>query len=71
MLTSTWQNLVCACVVCNNRKGGRTPKQANMRLIRRPEQPKRNPVISLRLGQDKYACWQTFLGNAYWSVELR
>ena len=68
---SSGTNLVCACVRCNNRKGGRTPKQARMRLIREPMRPKRNPVISLRLGQDKYACWQAFLDNAYWSVELR
>lgn len=68
---STWQNLVCACTRCNARKGGRTPKQANMKLIRKPEQPTRNPVISLRLGHEKYASWRAFLDNAYWSVELR
>lgn len=68
---STWQNLVCACVACNSRKGGRTPVQAHMALIRKPIQPRRNPVINLRLGQDKYACWQAFLDNAYWSVELK
>lgn len=68
---SSWTNLVCACVDCNSRKGGRTPHQASMKLIRKPVQPRRNPVINLRLGQDKYACWQTFLDNAYWSVELK
>ena len=69
--TSTWQNLVCACTRCNAKKGGRTPKQASMKLIREPEQPKRNPVISLRVGHGKYASWRAFLDNAYWSVELR
>jgi 5-methylcytosine-specific restriction endonuclease McrA len=68
---STWTNLVCACVKCNSHKGGRTPHQAHMKLINKPVQPKRNPVISLRLGQDKYNCWQAFLDNAYWSVELK
>ena len=68
---NTWENLVCACVKCNSRKGGGTPKKAGMRLIRAPETPRRNPVVSLRVGEDKYACWQTFLGNAYWSVELK
>lgn len=68
---NTWENLVCACVKCNSRKGGRTPKQAHMQTIRPPTQPKRNPVINLRMGQEKYACWQAFLDNAYWSVELR
>ncbi len=67
----TWDNLVCACTRCNARKGGRTPEQAGLKLISRPVAPKRNPLITLRLGQDRYACWQTFLDNAYWSVELK
>lgn len=68
---STWTNLVCCCVRCNARKGGRTPEQAHMSLIRKPVRPRRNPVISMRLGSDKFASWQPFLDNAYWSVELR
>ncbi|MCC7146543.1 MAG: HNH endonuclease [Phycisphaeraceae bacterium] len=68
---SSWENLVCCCVACNARKGGRTPEQAGMKLIRRPVKPKRNPVITLRLGSEQYASWQPFLDNAYWSVELR
>lgn len=68
---SSWENLVCCCVACNARKGGRTPSQAHMTLVRKPVKPKRNPVISLRLGSDKYASWQPFLDNAYWSVELK
>ena len=68
---STWENLVCACTRCNAKKGGRTPKQAKMKLVRPPQQPTRNPVISLRVGHEKYASWRAFLDNAYWSVELR
>ncbi len=67
----TWENLVCACIRCNARKGGRTPDQAGMRLIRKPERPRRNPIISLRLGNEKYRSWRTFLDHAYWDVELR
>lgn len=66
----TWENLVCACIKCNARKGGRTPEQASMRMVRRPVRPARNPVIALRLGSDKYKSWKAFLDNAYWSVEL-
>ena len=68
---STWENLVCCCLKCNTHKGGRTPKQAHMKLVRLPIQPRRNPVVSLRVGLDKYACWQAFLDHAYWSVELK
>lgn len=67
----TWENLVCACVRCNARKGGRTPDQAATPLIRKPVRPKRNPMITVRLGQQRYESWKTFLDNAYWSVELR
>jgi 5-methylcytosine-specific restriction endonuclease McrA len=68
---STWENIVCACVNCNVRKGGRTPKQAHMSLIRKPERPKRSPLLNLKLTHKKYQSWRTFLDNAYWTVELR
>ena len=68
---NTWDNLVCCCVRCNSKKGGRTPEQAHMKLIRVPEKPKRNPVINVRVGHEKYAPWRAFLDEAYWSVELK
>jgi 5-methylcytosine-specific restriction endonuclease McrA len=68
---SSWDNIVCACVGCNVRKGGRTPKQAHMGLIRKPEKPKRSPLLNLKLTHKKYQSWKTFLDNAYWSVELK
>jgi 5-methylcytosine-specific restriction endonuclease McrA len=68
---NTWENIVCACVSCNVRKGGRTPKQAHLSLIRKPERPKRSPLLNLKLTHQKYQSWKTFLENAYWSVELR
>jgi 5-methylcytosine-specific restriction endonuclease McrA len=68
---STWENIVCACVSCNVRKGGRTPKQAHLSLIRKPEKPKRSPLLNLKMTHRKYQSWRTFLDNAYWSVELK
>ncbi len=35
----TWENLVCACVQCNNRKGNRTPEEAGMKLLKVPNKP--------------------------------
>jgi len=69
--TSTWENVVCACVGCNVRKGGRTPKEAHMHLVRKPEKPKRSPMLNLKLTHRKYQSWKTFLDTAYWSVELK
>ena len=68
---STWENIVCACIDCNVRKGGRTPKQAHLSLIRKPEKPKRSPLLNLKLSSKKYRSWRTFLDTAYWSVELK
>jgi len=33
---TAWENLVACCHHCNNRKGNRTPEEANMRLARAP-----------------------------------
>jgi 5-methylcytosine-specific restriction endonuclease McrA len=68
---TSWTNIVCCCVDCNVRKGGRTPPEAGMRLIVEPVKPKRSPVIALRLSSEKYASWKQFLNAAYWNVELR
>lgn len=45
-----WENIVTACKPCNQRKGGRTPAQAGMRLIRRPRKPNWLPAASLQMG---------------------
>jgi 5-methylcytosine-specific restriction endonuclease McrA len=67
---TNWENIVCACLTCNVRKGGRTPGQAGMRLFRRPAKPKRSPMLCHQLGHRKYQSWKTFLDEAYWTVEL-
>jgi 5-methylcytosine-specific restriction endonuclease McrA len=33
---TAWENLVACCHPCNNRKGGRTPDEAGMKLVRQP-----------------------------------
>ncbi|HSD64905.1 MAG TPA: HNH endonuclease, partial [Ignavibacteriaceae bacterium] len=37
--SDSWENLVCACTLCNNKKGDRTPEEANMLLTNRPFKP--------------------------------
>jgi len=64
-------NVVCCCVTCNVRKGGRTPQEAGLRLVNEPVKPKRSPVLTLQLTSSKYASWKQFLDMAYWNVELR
>ena len=68
---SCWENIVCACVKCNVRKGGRTPQEAGMKLYKLPVKPKRSPLLAVKLGNPKYESWKTFLDNAYWTVDLK
>lgn len=68
---ASWDNIVCACLDCNIKKGGRTPAQAHLKLIRPPTKPRRNPVLTIKLADGRYASWKAFLDNAYWSVELK
>ena len=67
---ATWGNIVCARLKCNVKKGGRTPSQARMLLIRKPVKPRSNPVIHIHLAHERYRSWKQFLDHAYWSVEL-
>jgi len=69
--TTSWTNVVCACVKCNVRKGGRTPQEASMKLKTKPVQPKRFSLVTLRVTSEKYQSWKQFLDAAYWNVELR
>lgn len=67
---SCWENIVCACVCCNVRKGGRTPDEASLKLVRPARRPDRNPVVTIKLSDARYASWKQFLDAAYWDVEL-
>ena len=61
---TTWENVVCCCLKCNSRKGGRTPKQAGMTLRTDPCKPKVNPALTQPIIDPRYECWKTFLPAA-------
>jgi 5-methylcytosine-specific restriction endonuclease McrA len=69
-----WENIVIACVPCNQKKGGRTPQQANMALRSVPEKPRKIPgSVQLTFAYDKGmpVSWRKFLRDvAYWHSEL-
>lgn len=61
-----WKNIVTACMPCNQRKGGRTPVEASMRLLRSPTQPDFLPTYSLRTSiQSTPEPWRLYLA---WQV---
>jgi 5-methylcytosine-specific restriction endonuclease McrA len=61
---TTWENIVCCCMRCNSRKGGRTPKEARMTLLSRPTKPRVNPLLVQSMEDPRYECWKTFLPAA-------
>lgn len=70
---STWENVVCSCIGCNRRKGGRTPVQARMHLVRRPARPRWSPVLGVLGGREGHPEWRPFLSvvdASYWNAEL-
>ena len=63
-----WENIVTCCVFCNRKKGGRTPNEARMKLIRKPSRPKWLPVLKITIGINEVPkSWRDYL---YWNVEL-
>jgi 5-methylcytosine-specific restriction endonuclease McrA len=70
---TSWENVVCSCVPCNLRKGGRTPDEARMRLLRQPFRPKWTPMFRSATRRAFYREWRPFLSladAAYWNAEL-
>jgi len=67
---STWENVVCACLPCNVRKGNKLLHEAGIRLIRTAIRPKWHPLHRLQ-GRTFPEVWKNFLDEAYWSVELK
>jgi 5-methylcytosine-specific restriction endonuclease McrA len=57
---STWENLVCACVACNNRKGESRPEQAGLQLRRRPRRPNNISYIRSFVGVTDHR-WRPYL----------
>lgn len=70
---TTWENVVCCCLKCNLRKGGNTPEQAGMHLLRPAKRPKWTPMVRAQDGKVRHKEWIPFLrlvDAAYWNVEL-
>ncbi|MCU0787047.1 MAG: HNH endonuclease [Verrucomicrobia bacterium] len=67
---TTWENIVCSCIGCNTRKGNRTPREADMRLIRKPKKPRWRPFLQINFNLSQHDSWKHFIDLAYWNVEL-
>ncbi len=58
---TTWENIVCSCMQCNSRKGGRTPSQAGMKLLKTPAKPHSNPAMVMPMQDPRYSSWRSFI----------
>ena len=56
----TWENLVSACVKCNNKKGNRTPAEAGMVLLKNPRRPNYLFFMQYFIGVSEQA-WKPYL----------
>lgn len=69
-----WENIVIACVPCNQRKGGRTPEQARMTLLSVPVKPKKLPdslKLTFTWQKGMPESWRSWLRSvSYWNGEL-
>lgn len=69
-----WENVVICCIPCNQKKGGRTPVQAHMRLLSVPIKPKTLPDtfrLTFLLKKNIPESWKNWLQSySYWNNEL-
>ncbi|MCX6162079.1 MAG: HNH endonuclease [Ignavibacteriae bacterium] len=56
----TWENLVTACIKCNNKKGNRDPEEAKMQLHATPKRPSHITFIKNYVG-DVVDDWKPYL----------
>ena len=70
---TTWENIVIACIPCNQKKGCRRPDQADMALKTIPVKPKKLSDMRITLSWQKGMplSWKTWLVSyRYWNEEL-
>lgn len=69
-----WDNIVLACLACNQRKGGCTPEDAGMRLLSTPRAPRALPTtfhFTYSEGERMPASWRQYLFDlSYWHGSL-
>lgn len=71
---TTWDNIVIACMQCNQDKKALTPSQAGMKLRSKPVRPKSLPNVftfTMAWQPDMPLSWKDFMASyTYWHNEL-
>lgn len=69
-----WANVVCSCIRCNHKKGGRTPEQAGLKLLTKPICPPYSLFMSVSPQPKLLDAWRIYMNPvdfAYWYLELK
>lgn len=70
---TVWDNIVTACRACNHYKEDKTPEQAKMKLMKKPEEPRWLPAqMVIRMKQIPKE-WEPYIDTRsllYWTTEL-
>ena len=57
-----WGNIVTCCIDCNRRKGGKTPEQAGLQLVRHPKRPTHLSAHAIVYGMSEVPhTWRDYL----------
>jgi len=67
---TTWDNVVCSCIWCNLKKGGKTLEEAGMRLLKKPSAPVKFPIHQEDLIKFFHPSWKHFIDLSYWKVKV-
>lgn len=60
--TTSWTNIVTACLKCNLKKGNNTPEEANMKMLTLPKEPSVHSSNLFRIKNKKVPPeWEMFL----------
>ncbi len=67
---TTWENVVCSCIWCNFKKGGKTLEEAGMKLLKKPRIPYRLPFQKDDFLSQAHPSWRFFIDFSLWKVKV-
>ena len=67
---TSWENVVAACSPCNLRKGSKSLRQSNMRLVRAPAQPTAGVLQTSGRRFPPNYLHESWVDYLYWDAEL-
>jgi 5-methylcytosine-specific restriction endonuclease McrA len=57
---TSWHNIVTSCIICNTKKGDKTPEEARMKILRTPYAPRNMDLGAPHLKGKRYKEWDAF-----------